>query len=129
MSNKDYTKYAKAGDNAVEPISEVAPEPVFEPIPEMVVEQPTVEVTPEPIVEPEPIPEPEVAVNIKVGHVCDCAKLNVRSAAKFNSNVVCEIPCGAEVEINMEESAGDFYKICTASGIEGFCMKTYISVE
>lgn len=128
MSNKDYTKYAKMADNVVEPI----PEMVSEPIPEMVIEQPAVEVTPEPVfeTEPEPVVEPEVVIEPrKIGRVYNCAKLNVRAAAKFNSDVICEIPCNTEVEINEDDSTGDYYKICTSSGIEGFCMKTYISVE
>jgi len=122
MSNKDYTKYAKSND-AVEPAYEVAPEPI-----PVIVEQPVVEVTPEPVIEPEVIsePEPVVARTHKIGRVVDCVRLNVRKAPKFDADVVCEIPCNTEVEIYEDESEGDFYKIYTASGIEGFCMKSYI---
>jgi hypothetical protein len=35
---------------------------------------------------------------------------------------------GAEVAINKEESTAEFYKVCTASGVEGFCMKKFITV-
>lgn len=127
MSIKDYTKYAKTGEQ-VEPVSEETVESIFvtgtiiEPIPET-------EVTPEPIVEPEVISEPEpeiIEVTPKVGHVFGCVKLNVRSAPNAEADVICTIPCNTEVEIFEEESEGNFYKIYTASGIEGFCMKSYI---
>ena len=124
MSNKDYTKYAKASDPIVDDIADVVTEP---------------EVTPEPVVEQEvaPVIEPEskpvdnlpTPADRKLGYVSGCTKLNVRAAAKFDANIICEIHCGTEVEINEEESSGDYYKVCTSSGIEGFCMKTYITVE
>jgi len=40
--------------------------------------------------------------------------------------VICTINCHAEVEIDELESTDDFYKICTASGVEGYCMKKFI---
>lgn len=117
MSNKDYTKYAKGTGLIVDDIVDVVTEP---------------EATPEPVIEQEAASEvtPEPVVDVcKLGQVSGCAKLNIRSAAKFDSNIICEIPCGTEVEINEEESSGDYYKVCTSSGIEGFCMKTYITIE
>lgn len=121
MSNKDYTKYAKGTSLIVDDIIDIVePEATPEATPEAVVE-------PTPVAEPDPIVEP-VEVR-KIGRVSGCAKLNVRVAGKFNSDVVCEIPSNTEVEIDEEESTVDFYKICTSSGIEGFCMKTYITVE
>lgn len=111
MSNKDYTKYAKAANETVEEVIETPVEtaPEIEPI----VEEVVVEEAPE-------IPQH------KTGRVFSCAKLNVRKAPHFEADVVCEIPVNTEVEINEAESTNDFYKICTASGIEGFCMKSYI---
>lgn len=126
MSHKDYTKYAKGTELIVDDIVDVA-EPEVE-----VAAEPVPEVTPEPVVEPEvvvevtPEPEPEVVETLKIGRVFGCSRLNVRKAPKFDADVVCEIPVNTEVEIDEDESKGDFYKIYTASGIEGFCMKSYI---
>lgn len=66
------------------------------------------------------------------GVVTDCLKLNVRSTptdVPGKGNVVTTIECLTEVVIDMEGSTDRFYKICTASGIEGFCMRQYIAVR
>ena len=104
MSNKhrDYTKYAKTQD---EPAMAIIDAPSFE---EVI----------EPAIETAPAP--------KIGRVFGCTSLNVRKAPKTNAAVICTINCHAEVEIDELESTDDFYKICTASGIEGYCMKKFI---
>lgn len=99
MSNKDYGKYSN-------PISE-----------EVVTEETPVEE----LVEKETI--------VKTGIVTDCLKLNVRELPSKDANVLCEILALAEVQINEEESTEDFFKVCTATGIEGFCMKKYIVIR
>lgn len=123
MSVKDYTKYTKPANVAAEKV-EVAPvEPVVEaPVTETV--EPVVEA---PVVEAPA--EPEKCDEAKTGRVYGCAKLNVRKAPDAKADVICTIPCHAEVEINVDKSTEDFYKICTSSGVEGFCMKTYIIMK
>lgn len=63
------------------------------------------------------------------GVVVDCVRLNVRTAPNPTAAVVCTIPCGAEVVVFEEESTDEFYKVYTASGAEGFCMKQYVSIN
>lgn len=133
MSRNDYTKYAKEPrtetpvierEVEVEPVVEtpVESEPVFQPEEiNPIVETPEDE--PE-IIEPETVEE----ISRKFGRVIGCVKLNVRRAPKPRAEVVCEINCDTEVEVDEGESTIDFYKICTASGVEGYCVKTYISV-
>ena len=123
MSNKhrDYTKYAKTQD---EPAMAVIDAPSFEEVIEPA--EPAEAVEPIEVVEPaietviETVPAP------KIGRVFGCTSLNVRKAPKTNATVICTINCHAEVEIDELESTDDFYKICTASGIEGYCMKKFI---
>lgn len=123
MSNKhrDYTKYAKTQD---EPAMAIIDAPSFEEVIEPVETAETIE--PIEVVEPaietviETVPAP------KIGRVFGCTSLNVRKAPKTNATVICTINCHAEVEIDELESTDDFYKICTASGIEGYCMKKFI---
>lgn len=130
MSHNDYTKYAR--ENRVEPVEtevEGKPIPVVEPAP--VVETP---VESAPVVEPITVEtpaesEPVVEVPRKLGRVFGCSRLNVRRAPKPRAEVICEIDCDSEVEIDEENSTVDFYKICTASGIEGYCVKTYINMN
>ena len=64
----------------------------------------------------------------KIGHVVGCTRLNVRKTPNIRANVMCEIECGSEVEIDDNDSTLDFYKILTASGVEGYCVKKYISM-
>lgn len=83
-----------------------------------------------PVVEEEVIEEPirEESNNIS-GVVSGCKKLNVREQPDFNAEVVCVISEGSEVVVVMNENHGDFYKVCTAAGMEGYCMKKFISVN
>lgn len=67
--------------------------------------------------------EPVMAV------VIDCRKLNVREEPKADANVVDTIDVNSEVMIDMTESTDEFYKIHTASGLEGFCMRKYIKTQ
>lgn len=84
------------------------------------------EVEPEEIVE-EVIEQEEETV--MTGVVANCDKLNVREQPVAGSNILCEINAGSEVIVDMDASANEFYKVFTVSGIEGFCMKNYISIQ
>ena len=69
-------------------------------------------------------PEPQ-----KLGVVINCNNLNIRKHPDLNSDIICAIKRSTEVMIDDSEYTEDFYKICTVSGIEGFCMKQYIEVR
>ena len=84
------------------------------------VEEPVVQVA-EPVVE---APKLEVT-----GVVVECAKLNVRAQPNARASVICVIPQGSEVTIDEGESTEEFYKVCTAAGAEGFCMKEFIELK
>lgn len=110
MSRNDYTKFSnprKPETNDMENQNGVVEA-------EEVVEQPV-----ETPVAPEPV----------VGVVVDCKKLNVREESHASAEVICTIGVGTEVTIDIFETTEEFYKICTAAGVEGFCMKKYIKVE
>lgn len=110
MSNRNYTNYSKPAKKAPQP---EVPTEVNE-----VVDAPK---TDTPIV-----PEPKKPL---IGIVANCFSLNVRTGPSKDSDVICEILSKSEVEIDESESSEDFYKICTASGVEGFCMKKFIEVR
>ena len=63
------------------------------------------------------------------GKIIDCKKLRVRSEGNSNAEVICDIAEGTLVMVDEEESTNEFYKVCTENGIEGFCMKKYITLE
>lgn len=66
---------------------------------------------------------------IKIGLVSNCKKLNVREKPTVEAPVVCEIVCRTELMIDESESTDEFYKVFTASGLEGFCMKKFITIQ
>lgn len=89
------------------------------------------------VAEPEPItnePTPEEptpvidTVTATEGFVTGCKKLNVREHPDTKANVVCVLDEGTVVEVFQSESVGDYYKVCTEIGIEGYCVKTYIGL-
>ena len=67
--------------------------------------------------------------DIKIGIVTNCKKLNVREKPTVEAPVVCEIVCQTELMIDEKESTEEFYKVCTAAGIEGFCMRKFIAIQ
>lgn len=64
-----------------------------------------------------------------IGKVCDCKKLNIRKEPDGESEVLDVISNGSEIMIDESESTADFYKVYAESGVEGFCMKKYITVQ
>lgn len=67
--------------------------------------------------------------DLKIGIIANCTRLNIRLEPSIKSEVVCEIDCGTELIIEDQTSTNDFYKIFTAAGIEGFCMKKFVSIK
>ena len=109
MSNRNYTNYSKPAKQPPRPEpQEVAAKPV------------------EPVQKTEEVAKPKKPIT---GVVANCFNLNVRTGPSKDFDVICEIPSDSEVEIDESESFEDFYKICTASGVEGFCMKKFIEVR
>lgn len=64
-----------------------------------------------------------------VGIVEDCAKLNLRKEPSLEAYILTEVLSGSTLLINEEESTDEFYKVCTASGLEGYCMKTFVNIK
>lgn len=66
------------------------------------------------------------------GVVTNCSKLNIRTKpTKITKkpNVVREVPSGTQLIVDLDKSTGDWYKVCTADGVEGFCMKMYVTLK
>ena len=76
----------------------------------------------------EVVPESEEAPTV-IGTVVDCVRRSVRESASLNAEVSCEIPKYSDVLIDENESTDEFYKVCTESGAEGFCMKKFIALK
>lgn len=111
MHKTDYTKFAKN-------VPEVKPTP----------DEPVEIIKPD---EPEMISVLGVVEKVKhtIGVVANCSRLNVRKNPNRHSEVLGIIDKGAEVIIDEANSTVNLYKVCTASGLEGYCMKEYIVVK
>lgn len=63
-----------------------------------------------------------------IGLVSNCANLRVRKEPNDKAEVLGTIPVNTEVMVDEDKSVGDFYKVYTESGLEGFCMRQFITV-
>ena len=63
------------------------------------------------------------------GIVFNCNKLNVRVKPASDADVVCVIDVGTEVKIDKTRSTSDWFEICTAAGVEGFCMRKFVNAK
>lgn len=109
----NYNKMSKKHRNETEETVQQPIEPVesIEPVEPM--EEPVVET-----------PEPEKLEGVVSG----CAQMYVRSGASVDAEPLGVIRCDTKVQIYEAESTDDFYSVCTETGLEGFCMKKFISV-
>lgn len=61
------------------------------------------------------------------GTVTNCVKLNVRVAPNPNATVACVLDVNSELEIDYDNSTTEWYSVCTAAGIKGYCMRKFIT--
>ena len=81
-------------------------------------------------IETEAAPEVvEEKVETLVGIVTGCKKLNVRKEPAITAEPVCVVAEESIVVIDQELSTDEWYKVYTEAGVEGFCMKKYVSVS
>lgn len=66
---------------------------------------------------------------VMIGVVANCGILNIREQPAITTDVVSTIKRDTEVKIIESESTDEFYKVITSTGIEGFCMKEYITIK
>lgn len=113
--NRDYTKY----HNTPKPQTQAAPAEVEE----------VVDNLPTPAVEDVAPAYDDQEVEMPIGVVVNCERLNVRSQPSPMANVVCTIECGEKLAIDKPESTDLFYKVYAEIGAEGYCMKQFIEIE
>ena len=64
-----------------------------------------------------------------VGYVSGCLKLNIREEGYLGANVVCVVPEKTALLIEVAESNDEWYKVYTETGMEGCCMKQYVTLS
>lgn len=112
-----------------EVVEEVVEETVTDELLDAIVEETIKEVIEEETVEAEvEAVEEENTGAVAVAVVTDCAQLNVRQEPNKTAKVVCVIAKGTEVQVDVDKSTEDFYKV-SVSGKEGYCVKQFISIK
>lgn len=122
--NRDYTRYSKDSIESKKPVESA------EPIKPVEIEE-AVENVVEPVAEPEMevAQEPKVEeANYVTGIVKDCLKLNVREDPYPTAMILGAVAESSELIVDKAASTEDFYKVCTPVGLEGYCMKQFITI-
>ena len=114
MAKKNYGQYYKKAKNEEEcmPVIET-PEVKMEPVHAVDI-----------IIEPVAAPAPKSVT----GTVTGCSKLNVRTEPETIADILCILDAGSEMKIDMAKSNKDWFKITTASGIDGYCMRKFVKI-
>lgn len=112
MSKKDYTQFS---NNSNKPVSDQVEEPI------KVVE---------PVKEVEGVDTNQIDAPVQEvkGVVINCARLNVRKDPEPKAEILCAVDANSELMIDEANSTEDFYKVYTAAGIEGYCVKYFIAI-
>lgn len=63
------------------------------------------------------------------GVVVNCAKLNVRTEPSVDADVVYVLDVMSEIKIDVSKSNNEWLKVCTASGVEGYCMRKFVDAH
>lgn len=63
------------------------------------------------------------------GVVVNCAKLNIREEPDAHADVVCVLDAMSEIVIDANKSDNVWLKVCTASGISGYCMRKFVDAR
>lgn len=114
MSNKkkSYNKMYNAEDQQV--VSETVEDAVVETAETIETVEATVKVD-----------KPKFTTGIVVG----CTKLNVRENPDMTGNILCELMVSSKVKVNIANKYDDWFHVRTDAGVEGYCMKKYISTK
>ena len=135
MSNHNYSQYSNKNnnqnrnfDNRPKPVVEKPVEPVAPAAPATAIEPTAEAVTPvvnlvEETVETKPVSE------LVDGTVVGCAKLNVRSAPSITGDILAVISADSDVKIDVAKSNFEWFHVCTATGIEGYCMRKFVNAH
>ena len=134
MSNHNYSQYSnnKKKKNYNKPKTEVED---FVTTVESPAEPAEIKMESAPVVEPVIVnevadvqPKREVETNF-IGIVSGCNKLNVRFKPAIDADVVTVLEVNSEIVVDTARSTTDWLKITTTAGVEGFCMRKFVTAK
>lgn len=121
--NKPKVENPKVEKTVTAAPAEVKMEPVAKPNP-VIMEAPAAPVKPALVnetVETKSLPKTVSGV------VANCSKLNVRAEPSLFADVVCVLDAETDIKIDVAQSNRDWFKIYTAIGAEGYCMRKFVN--
>lgn len=63
------------------------------------------------------------------GIVSGCKKLNIRKEPSRTGEIICEVSEGTTLMIDPSEANDDWFKVYTEAGVEGYCMKNFVTIN
>lgn len=117
MAKHNYTNYSKQSRKPEE--TSMPDEPVVSMSKQASVLEPEEAPAENAVAKPEPI----------TGVVDNCLRLNVREKPSIDAEILTALEAGSEVRLLKDEMENGFYKVCTASGLDGYCMCEYIVLK
>ena len=118
MSKHNYSQYSNKKKNSSTP-KDSEMKPVLNTAPEFKETPMIVQETVETITLPETVK----------GVVYDCTKLNVRAEPSTIADIVTVLAVDSEVEIITNKSNNEWLYVCTAIGLEGYCMRKFVKAN
>lgn len=73
--------------------------------------------------------EPPKPAEPNIGIVTNCVRLNVRETPIVTAKILSEVDVNSKLIIDDTESTEEWFKVYTETGIEGFCMKKFITIS
>ena len=73
--------------------------------------------------------EPPKPAEPITGIVTNCVRLNIREAPIITAKILSEVNINSKLIIDEPESTEEWLKVYTETGIEGFCMKKFITIS
>lgn len=64
-----------------------------------------------------------------IGTVINCKKLNLRMKPSKAASIIYEMPADSKLTIDLNKSVNGWLHVHTESGLEGFCMKEFVSIK
>lgn len=133
MANHNYSQYSNKKNNGNKPKTYMPVESIDQPTikkpqsPEvkMEVERNDVAIAPEIKFVKETVETVSLPKTVE-GVVVNCLKLNVRDEPSKDAKVVCVLDAMTEIKIDVTKSTPDWFKITTAIGAEGYCMRKFV---
>lgn len=67
--------------------------------------------------------------NQQVGVIVNCMMTHIYADPDEDSAIIFCVTCLSEVMVELQFCDDEFYKVCTACGVEGYCKKKFVAIR